>query len=115
VLDDGVAAFVSVLDLLAAEERPLSELVAPLKRYSASGEINCRVDDIEALLTSLESEHADAPDISRLDGLLVRYPDWWFNVRPSNTEPVVRLNLEANTDAEMIEKRDALLARIDGS
>ena len=115
VADDGIAAFMAVLDLLASEGRPLSDLVAPLKRYSASGEINRRVDDIETLLTSLESEHADAPDVSRLDGLLVRYPDWWFNLRPSNTEPVLRLNLEANTEVEMVEKRDALLTRIGGS
>jgi phosphomannomutase len=114
-MDDGVAAFVSVLDLLASEDRPLSDLVAPLKRYSASGEINRRVDDVETLLTSIESEHAGAPDVSRLDGLLVRYPDWWFNLRPSNTEPVLRLNVEAKTEAVMIEKRDALLARIGGS
>jgi phosphomannomutase len=115
VADDGVAAFMSVLDLLDAENRPLSDLVAPLKRYSASGEINCQVEDVETVLTSVESEHADAPDISHLDGLLVRYPDWWFNLRPSNTEPVLRLNLEANTEAEMIERRDALLTRIRGS
>ncbi|HPG28259.1 MAG TPA: hypothetical protein PLW10_21685, partial [Myxococcota bacterium] len=53
-----------------------------------------------------------APEVSRLDGLLVRYPTWWFNLRPSNTEPVLRLNLEADTGPEMIERRDAMLARI---
>jgi phosphomannomutase len=114
VADDGVAAFLSLLDLLASENRPLSDLVAPLKRYSASGEINCQVEDVQSVLASVESDHADAPDVSHLDGLLVRYPDWWFNLRPSNTEPVLRLNLEANTEAEMIEKRDALLTRIRG-
>jgi phosphomannomutase len=113
VADDGIAAFVAVLDLIGSDDRPLSEQVAPLKRYVASGEINRRVDDIKSILERIRSEHADAPVVSDLDGLLVRYPDWWFNLRPSNTEPVLRLNLEADTEALMIEKRDALLARIE--
>jgi phosphomannomutase len=115
VADDGTAALVAMLDVLAAEQKPLSELVAPLRRYAASGEINRRVDDIPGLLRSIEADHADAQEISHLDGLLVRYPDWWFNLRPSNTEPVLRLNLEAGTRQEMESRRDALLARIGGS
>jgi phosphomannomutase len=113
VADDGVAAFVTLLDVLAERDVPLSQLVAPLRRYAASGEINRRVSDIGAVLEAIEAEYADAPSISHLDGLLVRYPDWWFNLRPSNTEPVLRLNLEADSQALMVEKRDALLARID--
>jgi phosphomannomutase len=112
VADDGLAAFVAVLDAIGAEGRPLSELVAPLRRYAASGEINRRARDIPALLAAIEREHAAAPEISHLDGLLVRYPDWWFNLRPSNTEPVVRLNLEARTPEQMAARRDAILARI---
>jgi phosphomannomutase len=100
--------------VLGRSGRPLSELVAPLRRYSASGEINRRVEGIDALLEAIESEHGGAAEISRLDGLLVRYPDWWFNLRPSNTEPVLRLNLEANTRGAMEQHRDALLARIGG-
>jgi phosphomannomutase len=111
--DDGIAALVAVLDLLAAERRPVSALVAPLRRYASSGEINRRVDDVPGLLAAIEREHAGAPEISHLDGLLVRYPDWWFNLRPSNTEPVLRLNLEADTRARMETLRDALLARIE--
>jgi phosphomannomutase len=114
VADDGVAAFVSVLDLLASEDRSLAQLVAPLRRYAPSGEINRRVEDVEAILAAVEATHADAPKISHLDGLLVQYSDWWFNLRPSNTEPVLRLNLEAPDEAMMIEKRDALLAQIGG-
>ena len=112
VADDGIAAFVALLDTLAATGRPLSELVAPLRRYSASGEINRRVEDIPGLLAAIESEQSGA-EVSHLDGLLVRYPHWWFNLRPSNTEPVLRLNLEANSEAEMARRRDALLARIE--
>jgi len=112
VADDGIAAFVSMLDVLSDSGEKLSKLVAPLRRYSASGEINRRVEDIPGLLAAIEREHAGASEISHLDGLLVRYPTWWFNLRPSNTEPVLRLNLEADSEAEMIEKRDGLLARI---
>jgi len=115
VADDGTAAFVVLLAVLAAEKKPLSAIVDPLRRYYASGEINRKVSDKQALMDAIQAEHADAMEVSNLDGLLVRYPDWWFNLRPSNTEPVLRLNLEARTEAEMIEKRDALLARIGGA
>jgi len=114
VADDGTAALVALLDVLASEGRPLSALIAPLRRYAASGEINRRVSDIQGVLRAIESEHADAPEISHLDGLLVRYPEWWFNLRPSNTEPVLRLNLEADTQGEMEARRDALLERVGG-
>lgn len=109
--DDGTAAFVAMLDVLDRAGEPLSAVVAPLRRYAASGEINSRVEDVPGLLAAIEAEHADA-EISHLDGLLVRYPDWWFNLRPSNTEPVLRLNLEANDPDAMAKQRDALLARI---
>jgi phosphomannomutase len=112
VADDGIAAFAAMLDVLGEERRPLSQLVAPLRRYAASGEINRRVKDIPRVLAAIEAEHASAPEISHLDGLRVAYPDWWFNLRPSNTEPVLRLNLEAATPAQMAGHRDALLARI---
>jgi phosphomannomutase len=113
VHDDGVAAFAALLDVLAEAGKPLSELVAPLRRYAASGEINRRVSDTPGLLAALEAEHAGSAEISKLDGLLVRYPDWWFNVRASNTEPVVRLNLEADTEEAMVAHRDALLLRFE--
>ena len=112
IADDGTAAFIALLDVLGAEGRPLADLVKPLRRYSASGEINNRVVDAQIVLSEIEAEHAAALEISRLDGLLVRYPTWWFNLRASNTEPVLRLNLEADTVDEMVRRRDALLARI---
>jgi phosphomannomutase len=115
VADDGIAALVAVLDVLGVEGRPLSQLVAPLRRYAASGEINRRVKDIPGLLAAIEAEHAGAPEVSHLDGLRVAYPDWWFNLRPSNTEPVLRLNLEAETPERMAAHRDALLARIEAA
>jgi phosphomannomutase len=113
IADDGIAAFMALLDVLAEEQRPLSEIVEPLRRYAASGEINSRVKDVGHVLEAVEAEHAGAPVVSKLDGLLVRYDDWWFNLRPSNTEPVLRLNLEANTPEQMERERDRLLARIE--
>jgi phosphomannomutase len=112
IADDGTAALIALLDVLGAEGRPLAELVAPLRCYSASGEINSRVEDVAFVIEKLASEHGEAPEVSRLDGLLVRYPTWWFNLRGSNTEPVLRLNLEADTRDEMERRRDEVLARI---
>jgi phosphomannomutase len=111
--DDGTAALVALLDVLGSEGRTLEELVAPLRRYSASGEINRRVADAQYVIDCFAKEHADAPIVSRLDGLLVRYDTWWFNLRASNTEPVLRLNLEADGEAEMTTRRDEILARVE--
>ena len=113
IADDAVAAFVALLDVLVEEKQPLSKLVDPLRRYSCSGEINRRVEDIDVVLEQIERESAGAPDILHLDGLRVGYEDWWFNLRPSNTEPVLRLNLEADTEAKMTQERDRLLARVE--
>jgi phosphomannomutase len=113
VADDGTAALIAILDVLAKEGRPLSELIDPLRCYSASGEINRHVADVDFVLDEVAAEHASAPEVSRLDGLLVRYPTWWFNLRPSNTEPVLRLNLESDTTEEMERLRDQMLERIE--
>ncbi len=113
IADDGTAALVALLDVLGAEGRSLAELVAPLRCYSASGEINRRVADTDHVIETIAGEYAEAPETSRLDGLLVRYPTWWFNIRASNTEPVLRLNLEADTAEEMERRRDEILGRIE--
>ena len=113
VADDATAAFVAMLDVLADHPEPLSKIVEPLRRYAASGEINRRVQDVEEVLRAIEGEYSDADEVSKLDGLLMRYQDWWFNLRPSNTEPVIRLNLEADTPERMAEERDRLLARVE--
>jgi phosphomannomutase len=112
VADDGVAALVAMLDVLGREAKALSALVAPMRRYFASGELSRRVRDPQAILSALAREHAAAPEVSHMDGLLVRYPDWWFNMRPSNTEPLLRLNVEAKSEARMRSERDRLLARM---
>jgi phosphomannomutase len=113
VADDGTAALIALLDVLATEGRPLAELIDPLRCYAPSGEINSRVADVDFVLDEIANEHASAPEVSHLDGLLVRYPSWWFNLRPSNTEPVLRLNLEADTAEEMERLRDQMLGRIE--
>ncbi len=112
IADDGVAAFVAMLDVLGREGRPLSELIAPLRRYHASGELSRRVEDPAAILAAVAAEHGQAPEVSRLDGLLVRYEDWWFNLRSSNTEPLLRLNLEARDRDRMEVERDRLLEQM---
>ena len=75
-------------------------MILPLRKYQQSGEINYRVADKEALFEKLEEEFKDG-EVDRLDGVTVQFDDWWFNVRASNTEPLVRLNLEA-TDLEKL-------------
>jgi phosphomannomutase len=88
-----------VLELLSVADAPLSELRRPFERYSASGEKNTEDDDPAAVVDRVAAGYADAEQ-DRLDGLTVDLGDWWFNVRPSNTEPLLRLNLEARTPEE---------------
>jgi phosphomannomutase len=76
--------------------QPLSELRRPFERYADSGEINSQVSDPKAVIEQVAAAYAGA-DQDRLDGLTVDFSDWWFNLRPSNTEPLLRLNLEAAT------------------
>jgi phosphomannomutase len=92
--DSGLIAALVVLEQLSATRTPLSELRKPFERYAQSGEINTEVPDPAAVIERVAAEYADA-DQDRLDGLTVDLGDWWFNLRPSNTEPLLRLNLEA--------------------
>ena len=94
--DSGLITSMVVLAAMCATGKKLSELVAPLDRYSASGEINTKVSDAHAVIERVAGAYAAHPQ-DRLDGLTVDCGDWWFNLRPSNTEPLLRLNLEAAT------------------
>lgn len=107
--DSGIIALIMVLNLVSSTDKTLAELIEPLKKYFASGEINSTVKEKTAKIKEIESRYSDGDKISLLDGLRVEYPDWWFNVRESNTEPVLRLNLEANTKEKMEQKRDEIL------
>jgi phosphomannomutase len=97
--DSGIIAALTVLEVMSRGGEPLSELRKPYERYVASGEINFPVPDPASVIDGIADAYSDA-DLDRLDGLTVDLGDWWFNVRPSNTEPLLRLNLEAATPRE---------------
>ncbi len=112
--DSGMLAALFVLEAMSREGKPLSELLAPLRRYAASGEINVEVDDQQSVIDRIADAYKDG-SADRLDGLTVSYEDWWFNVRPSNTEPLLRLNAEAIDEELMKTKRDEIVALMKGS
>jgi phosphomannomutase len=109
--DSGMIAALLVLEALSLAEQPLSELLEPYNRYAASGEINSEVKDQEERLEALADRYQQGKQ-DRTDGLTVEFEDWWFNSRPSNTEPLLRLNLEARTEELMKTKRDEVLSLI---
>jgi len=111
--DSGLIAAVIVLAQLSEANVPLSELLAPFRRYAASGEINTEVKDPLATI-ELVAEALKDGEQDRLDGLTVEFEDWWCNVRPSNTEPLLRLNVEARTDELLREKTAMVLETIRG-
>jgi len=101
--DSAAIVFARAVSVLSAAKQPLSKRVAPLQKYSHSGEINFEVADKDAKMKEVEQAFSDA-QIDRLDGVTCTYKDWWLNVRPSNTEPLLRLSLEAETPETMREK-----------
>jgi phosphomannomutase len=111
--DSGLIAALVVLELMSRSDRPLSALLAPFRRYADSGEINTEVKDpahvVEAVAARLEGT---GPSLDHLDGLTVDYGDWWYNLRPSNTEPLLRLNVEARTGVECARHVDEVLALV---
>lgn len=111
--DNGDLAMLNMLKLMLDEKKPLSEIVAPLRKYYHSGEINSEVKDIPAVLAKLKSKYGPAAKrVTEIDGYKAEFADWWFNVRPSNTEPLIRLNLEARTKEMMDDKVNELLGEI---
>nr|WSZ96318.1 phosphomannomutase/phosphoglucomutase [Streptomyces sp. NBC_00857] len=114
--DTGMLAALHVLAALGGQDSPLSELVASYDRYAGSGEINSTVDDQTARTTLVRETFAprDGVTLDELDGLTVTAADWWFNLRPSNTEPLLRLNVEARDEETMRRIRDEALSLIRG-
>jgi phosphomannomutase len=112
--DSGMLAALHVLAALAVTDRPLSALLEEYTRFSGSGEINSTVADQAAALAAVEKAYAGRGDVrvDHLDGLTVDHDDWWFNVRASNTEPLLRLNAEGKDEATMVRVRDDVLATI---
>jgi phosphomannomutase len=101
--DSGMITLVHMLNILGATERGAGELVAPLKRYHSSGEVNFEVKDKAGMMKELARKYSQG-QIDDLDGVTVQFKDWWFNVRPSNTEPLLRLNVEAKSADTLKEK-----------
>lgn len=111
--DSGLIAFLIMLELVSTENKPLSEILKPLDKGVRSGEINSTVSDTQSKLQGLEEHFSKgSQSVDHLDGLTIDYGNWWFNVRTSNTEPLLRLNIEADNRALMEQKRDELLAFI---
>jgi phosphomannomutase len=111
--DSGLIAAVVVLERLAASDRPLSELLEPFRRYVDSGELNTKVAD-QAAATERVSAAFPAGRQDRTDGLTVEFDDWWFNLRPSNTEPLLRLNVEAKDEDQLKRGTEQVLGLIGG-
>ena len=106
--DSSLITVIEVLNVLRRGGKTLSELLEPFRRYARTGEINFHVEDKDAMIRRLAQIFADGA-INYLDGITVDYPDWWFNVRPSNTEPLLRLVMEAKTQAQLNEAKQRLL------
>jgi phosphomannomutase len=113
--DNGFIPALLILDLMSRKGQTLHELLKPLReQYFISGEINTKLrsmDDVPARLADLAARYKDGHTYT-LDGFSAEFPDWHFNVRPSNTEPLLRLNLEATTAAMMAQKRDEVLSQL---
>lgn len=114
IAERGSLPVVYLLNAIAESGKTLSRLVSEVKRYFHSGEIDSEVEDVAYSLATVEQLYKDGT-VSYLDGIKVSYPDWWFSVRSSNTEPLVRLNCEATSHALMEQKRDELIGVIRGS
>lgn len=111
--DSGLIALLMTLELVSLDEKPLSAMLRPLDHWVRSGEYNSTVMDKEEKLDALEQRFSkEAKAVDYLDGITFDFGDWWFNVRPSNTEPYLRLNVEARTRELMEQKRDEVLAFI---
>ena len=104
---------IKLANLICKKNQKVSELVAPLRKYFSSGEINSKVADVAPILERIKKDYADG-NMFELDGISVEYPQWWFNIRASNTEPLLRLIVEADSKELMEAKRDELLAIIRG-
>jgi len=111
--DSGLIALLILLELVSVENKPLSEILKPLDHGFRSGELNSTIADAQGKMHALEERFGkNAKTVDHLDGVTLDFGDWWFNVRPSNTEPLLRLNLEANSHELMEQKRDEVLAFI---
>jgi phosphomannomutase len=112
--DSGALAALHALAALGESDKTISELLSPFQRYAASGEVNSRVEDVTSVIQKIKEKYEVLPEysIDELDGLTISSATWWFNIRASNTEPLLRLNVEADTALNMASHRDELLTLI---
>jgi phosphomannomutase len=109
--DSSLITVIEVLNELRRSGRTLAELLGPLRRYVGTGEINFHVEDKAGMIARLAETFADG-EIDYVDGISVQYPDWWFNVRPSNTEPLLRLVMEARAADQLAIHKARLLSML---
>ena len=110
--DSGMIPWLLVLELSSEAGRPLSALMQErMERYPVSGEINSKVADARAVIDKIEAKYGPAGKVTKVDGLSIEYPQWRFNLRMSNTEPVIRLNVETRHDKELLEEKTAELLK----
>ena len=111
--DSGIIAMLTVAELVSNQEKPVSELLSPIDPYVRSGEINSEVEDQETVMQKVEEFYTErGADVDHLDGLTIEFDDWWFSLRPSNTEPLLRLNVEAENSETLQQKRDEVLKMV---
>ena len=112
--DSGLMAMIQLINIWQRRQESLSQMIAPLRQYSATGEINFRVGDVASVLENIERHYeAQGAALDRLDGLTVAFDEWWFNLRSSNTEPLLRLNLEAASDTARAQRLKEVQALIE--
>jgi len=109
--DSGMITLVHILNIVAQAKKPISKLIEPLRRYHASGEINFEVEDKQTRMEELARRYGEG-QVDYLDGVTVNFKDWWFNCRPSNTEPFLRLNIEAKTEELLAERLGEIEAQL---
>jgi phosphomannomutase len=110
--DSGMLAALYVIAELMNSDTALSDLLEPYNRYFSSGEVNSKVKDPQKSVDDIKKIYQGEYEVDELDGLTITAKEWWFNLRPSNTEPLLRLNVEAETQKQMITIRDTVLAQI---
>lgn len=109
--DSAMITLVHIINIVSEKDAPISELIKPLQRYSSSGEINFEVENKKTKMDEMTRRYSDS-QIDHLDGVTIRYKDWWFNCRPSNTEPLLRLNVEAKSKEMLDDKLSELTEQL---
>jgi phosphomannomutase len=109
--DNALFAMIQMMNLMAMKKQKLSEIIEPLEKYAATGEINMKIRDSKPVFAALEKHYRNGSQ-NHLDGLSIDYDTWWFNLRASNTEPLIRLNLEGQTPEEMESRKDEIIKLI---